>query len=144
MGANKQLNQNVLEQLIPKELYANNEEQIDPQGEIVEVLEEAIEEIEDEQEQQQATKMVVMIICIIIGGVLVFSIATLVGFKTDICAWESDDHVTTKKNKQFKSQEKSAVPEPVVMGKPMTMDELARKMQQEGSDSCGTSMTSAE
>merc|ERR1712018_308307 len=64
--ANEALNESVLEQLIPKELFANNEEQVDPQGEIVEVLEEAIEEIEDEQEQQQATKMVVMIICIII------------------------------------------------------------------------------
>lgn len=143
-------NVGLLEKLIPKELYANNEEQVDPQGEIVEILEEAIEEIEDEQEQAAATKMVVMIACIIVGGIIVFSIATLVGFKTDICAWESDETATNvvsaKKTKQFK-HDKAGIPEPVVMGKPMTMDELARKMQAESTgegESCGTSMTSAE
>jgi hypothetical protein len=136
----------LLETLIPKELYANNEDQVDPQGEIVEILEEAIEEIEDEQEQAAATKMVIMIACIIVGGIIVFSIATLVGFKTDICAFDNDDvSASTKKTKHFK-QDKAGIPEPVVMGKPMTMDELARKMQAEAGEgeSCGTSMTSAE
>jgi len=141
----EQANVGLLEKLIPQELYANNEEQIDPQGEIVEVLEEAIEEIEDEEEQAAATKMVVMIACIVVGGIIVFSIATLVGFKTDVCAFaDNDEVVVSKKTKQFK-QDKSGLPEPVVMGKPMTMDQLAKKMQQEaGQDSCGTSMTSAE
>ena len=138
-------NVGLLEKLIPQELYANNEEQIDPQGEIVEVLEEAIEEIEDEAEQAAATKMVVMIACIIVGGIIVFSVATMVGFKTDICAWESDEAVAVQKSKQFKSMK--VVNSEQVIKSPMTMDDLAKKMQAEAEsqgESCGTSMTSAE
>jgi hypothetical protein len=138
-------NVGLLEKLMPQELYSNNEEQVDPQGEIVEILEEAIEEIEDEQEQAAATKMVIMIACILVGGIVVFAIATMVGFKTDICAFEDNENSSPKKTKHFKV-EKSG-PEPVVKNKPVTMDELAKRMQQqceEEGNSCGTSMTSAD
>jgi len=138
-------NVGLLEKLMPQELYSNNEEQVDPQGEIVEILEEAIEEIEDEQEQAAATKMVIMIACILVGGIIVFAIATMVGFKTDICAFEDNETSSPKKTKHFKV-EKSG-PAPVVKSKPVTMDELAKRMQKQCEDegnSCGTSMTSAD
>ena len=107
-------------------------------------FEEAIEEIEDEQEQAAASKMVIMIACILVGGIIVFAVATMVGFKTDLCAFE--DSETPNKTKHFKV-EKSGASVPVVKSKPVTMDELAKWMQkqcEEEGNSCGTSMTSAD